>query len=183
MQDEKKTSVQRMALSAMLMALGLVLPFFTGQIPQIGNMLLPMHLPVLVCGLICGWKQGMAVGAILPLLRSVLFGMPILYPKAAAMAFELAAYGALAGYCYAKSHWKCIVALYRALGVAMIGGRMVWGAVMVVLMGVSGNVFTWKLFLAEAFFNAVPGILLQLLLIPGLMLALNRTGMVPVRRH
>lgn len=183
MQDEKKTSVQRMALSAMLMALGLILPFFTGQIPQIGNMLLPMHLPVLVCGLICGWKQGMAVGAILPLLRSVLFGMPILYPKAAAMAFELAAYGALAGYCYAKSHWKCIVALYRALGVAMIGGRMVWGAVMVVLMGVSGNVFTWKLFLAEAFFNAVPGILLQLLLIPGLMLALNRTGMVPVRRH
>lgn len=183
MQDEKKTSVQRMALSAMLMALGLVLPFFTGQIPQVGNMLLPMHLPVLVCGLLCGWKHGMAVGAILPLLRSVLFGMPVLYPKAVAMAFELAAYGALGGYCYAKSHWKCIVALYRALGVAMIGGRMVWGAVMVVLMGLGGNSFTWKLFLAEAFLNAIPGILLQLLFIPGLMLTLNRTGMVPIRRH
>ena len=183
MGDPGNKPVRRLAWSAMLLALGLVLPFFTGQIPQVGNMLLPMHLPVLLCGLICGGRYGLAVGLMLPLLRSVLFGMPVLYPRAVAMAFELAAYGALAGYCYGSSPWKCIVALYRALGVAMLGGRLVWGAVMVVLMGLGENPFTWKLFLAEAFFNAIPGILLQLLVIPALMLALNRTGMVPMGRH
>lgn len=179
----KKEEIHKLILSALLMALGLVLPFFTGQIPQVGNMLLPMHLPVLVCGLICGWKYGLAVGWILPLLRSVLFGMPVLYPKALSMAFELAAYGALAGLFYGRSRWKCIVSLYRALAGAMIGGRLVWGGVMVVLMGMKGSSFTWKLFLFEAFFNAIPGILLQLLFIPGLMLALGRTGMVPMHSH
>ena len=179
----KKEEIHKLILSALLMALGLVLPFFTGQIPQVGNMLLPMHLPVLVCGLVCGWKYGLAVGWILPLLRSLLFGMPVLFPKALAMAFELAAYGALSGLFYGRSRWKCIVSLYRALAAAMIGGRMVWGGVMVVLMGMTGRSFTWKLFLFEAFFNAIPGILLQLLFIPGLMLALGRTGMVPMHRH
>lgn len=179
----KKEEIHKLILSALLMALGLVLPFFTGQIPQVGNMLLPMHLPVLVCGLVCGWKYGLAVGWILPLLRSFLFGMPVLFPKALAMAFELAAYGALSGLFYGRSRWKCIVSLYRALVGAMIGGRMVWGGVMIVLMGMKGSAFTWKLFLVEAFFNAIPGILLQLLFIPGLMLALGRTGMVPMHRH
>lgn len=60
-------STQNLALSAMFIAIGIVLPFFTGQLQQIGNMLLPMHLPVLLCGLICGWQYGAAVGFILPL--------------------------------------------------------------------------------------------------------------------
>lgn len=58
----------------MFLALGFVLPFFTGQIPQIGNMLLPMHLPVLLCGLICGWQYGLVIGLCLPLVRSMIFG-------------------------------------------------------------------------------------------------------------
>lgn len=83
----------------MFVAIGVVLPFFTGQIPQIGNMLLPMHIPVLLCGLICGWQYGGMVGFILPLLRTMLFGMPVLYPTGIAMAFELAAYGLVIGFC------------------------------------------------------------------------------------
>lgn len=89
----KNSNIKNLALAAMFMALGLVLPFFTGQIPQIGKMLLPMHIPVLLCGLICGWKYGLAVGFVTPLLRSVIFGMPILYPMAIGMAFELMTYG------------------------------------------------------------------------------------------
>ena len=180
---EPHETAHNLAMSAMFLSMGLVLPFFTGQIPQIGNMLLPMHLPVLVCGLICGWKHGLAVGFILPLLRSVLFGMPVMYPKAVAMAFELAAYGGLAGALYGRSPWKCVLSLYRALAGAMLGGRLVWGGVMVVLMGMTGSSFTWKLFLAEAFVNAVPGIVLQLVFIPGLMLSLHRTGLVQFHRH
>ena len=83
-----KPSLRSLALSAMFLALGLVLPFLTGQIPEIGNLLLPMHLPVLLCGLVCGWKYGLAVGFTTPLLRSMLFGMPTFYPSAVSMAFS-----------------------------------------------------------------------------------------------
>ena len=176
-----KGYVGNLALSAMFLAVGIVLPFFTGQIPQIGSMLLPMHLPVLLCGLICGWQYGGAVGFVLPLLRTALFGMPPML-TAVAMAFELAAYGVIAGALYQHSRWKCVVALYRSLLAAMVGGRIVWGVVRVLMTGVAGEAFTWKLFLAGAFFNAIPGILLQLIFIPALMVALDRTGLVRFSR-
>ena len=97
-----KTSTRKLTLSALFLALGLVLPLITGQIPQIGKMLLPMHIPVLLCGMVCGWPYGLAVGAVMPLLRGLLFGMPVLYPTGISMAFELAAYGAVIGLLYAK---------------------------------------------------------------------------------
>ena len=80
---------RKLVLSAFFMALGIVLPFLTGQIQQIGNMLLPMHIPVMLCGFICGWQYGLAVGAVTPLLRSMMFGMPPMMPTAAAMAVEI----------------------------------------------------------------------------------------------
>lgn len=172
-----KKQLKTMVLAAMLLAVGIVLPFFTGQIPQIGNMLLPMHIPVLVCGLICGWQYGGIVGFILPLLRYVLFTTPPM-PNGIAMAFELASYGAIVGFLYNRSRWQCIVSLYRSLIIAMIGGRIVWGAVRVVMLGTMGNAFSWKMFMAGAFLNAIPGIILQLVFIPALMLVLNRTGLV-----
>lgn len=179
---DTKKRIRNLVLAAMLMAVGIVLPFFTGQIPQIGNMLLPMHLPVLICGLICGWQYGGIIGFILPLLRHVLFGMPPM-PNGISMAFELAAYGAIAGFVYNHSRWQCIVSLYRALLIAMVGGRIVWGAVSIVVLGMTGGAFTWQIFMAGAFLNAIPGIILQLVLIPALMLALHRTGLVPFRRE
>lgn len=172
-----KKYIQNLVTAAMLMAVGIVLPFFTGQIPQIGSMLLPMHLPVLVCGLICGWQYGGIVGFVLPLLRYVLFGMPPM-PNGIAMAFELAAYGAISGFLYNRSKWQCVISLYRCLIIAMIGGRIIWGIVCVVIFGMTGNAFTWQMFMAGAFLNAVPGIILQLVFIPALMAALNKTGLV-----
>lgn len=177
-----KKHIQNLVTAAMLMAAGIVLPFFTGQIPQIGSMLLPMHLPVLVCGLICGWQYGGIVGFVLPLLRYVLFGTPPM-PNGVAMAFELAAYGAISGFLYNRSKWQCIVSLYRSLIIAMIGGRVIWGIVRVVMLGTIGNAFTWQMFMAGAFLNAVPGIVLQLVFIPVLMVALNKTGIVRFRRE
>lgn len=162
----------------MFIAIGLVLPIFTGQIPQIGSMLLPMHIPVFLCGLICGWKCGAAVGFILPLIRSVIFGMPVLFPAASSMAFELATYGLVAGLLYGISKWQCIRALYRSIIIAMIAGRVVWGVVQLVFLGISGGSFTWQMFMAGAFFNAIPGIIIQLILLPAVMLALHRTGLV-----
>lgn len=167
---------EKIALMGMFIALGIVLPFITGQIPQIASMLCPMHIPVLLCGFICGWKYGLITGFITPLLRSVLFGMPPMFPTAISMAFELMTYGFLAGYLYEHSRWQCVKALYRCLILAMIGGRLVWGAVQMILLGVSGTAFTFQMFLAGALLNAVPGIIVQLVLIPSVMVALNKAG-------
>ncbi len=183
MQEKKKNPVLQLTLAAMFLAMGLVLPFFTGQIPQIGKMLLPMHIPVLLCGLICGWQYGLCIGFVLPFLRNALFGMPVLFPTGIAMAFELATYGLTVGLAYAHSRWKCVIALYRSMLLAMLSGRIVWGFMQILLLGVGGNAFTWQMFLAGAFFNAVPGILLQLVLIPAVMVALNRTGLVQFTQH
>ena len=92
-----KTSLRNLLITAVLMAVGFVLPFLTGQIPSVGNMLSPLHLPVLICGLCCGWQWGLLLGAVLPVARSFVFGMPPMLPTALAMAFEMAAYGALTG--------------------------------------------------------------------------------------
>ncbi|MBO5371260.1 MAG: ECF transporter S component [Lachnospiraceae bacterium] len=174
---------KKLALSAMLLAVGLVLPLFTGQIPQVGNMLLPMHIPVFLCGLICGWKYGLAIGFITPLLRSAVFGVPILFPSAIAMAFELMTYGFVIGFLYNRCKWKCILSLYRSMLAAMLSGRIVWGFVQILLLGIGTEGFTLQAFFAGAFFNAVPGIILQLILIPSLMLALNKTGLVTFKKH
>ncbi len=168
----KKQSTRKLVFAALLLALGLVLPFLTAQIPQVGSMLLPMHLPVLLCGFVCGWPYGLLVGAVTPLLRSMLFGMPPLYPTAVAMAFELAAYGLLAGLFY-KLLPKKPVYVYVALILAMLGGRAVWGLAQMVLMRLVAQPFTWQIFMAGAFGNALPGILVQLVLIPVIVLALR----------
>ncbi len=175
-------STKMLCYAATFLALGLVLPFFTGQVPQIGNMLLPMHIPVLLCGLICGWQYGLVVGFVMPLLRHMLFGMPPLFPTGIAMAFELATYGFVAGWLYSHSRWQCVVALYRCLITAMLAGRLVWGVVQVCLLGIGASGFTWQMFMAGALLNAIPGIILQLILLPAVMLALHRTGLVPFKK-
>ena len=170
----------KLVLSALFLALCLVLPMITGGIPTIGNMLLPMHISVLLCGLLCGWQYGLVIGFVAPLLRSVLFGMPPLFPTA--MAFELAAYGLIIGLVYRLLPKHGVAALYISLLTAMVGGRLVWGVAKVVLLGMAGNAFTFQAFLSGALLTAVPGIVLQLVLIPAVMVALDRTGVVKFRR-
>ena len=168
-----KQRIHRLVLSALLLALGLVLPFLTGQIPEVGSRLLPLHLPALLCGCVCGWPWGLAVGAVLPVLRSFLFGMPPLMPTGAAMCFELAAYGAVAGLLY-RALPRSTRSVYLSLIAAMLCGRILWGIVRVLLTGVTGSPFTWAAFLSGAFTSAVPGMILHLLLIPVIVLALER---------
>ena len=178
MTDSRNASlrVRRMTYAAMYLAIALVLPFVTGQIPEIGAMLCPMHIPVLLCGFMCSWPWGLAVGFIAPLLRAVLFGMPVLFPNGVAMAFELAVYGGLSGLLYHLFPRRNALT-WAALVISMIAGRVVWGVVRVVLAGLSGSSFTWALFLAGAVINAIPGIILQLVLIPVLVIAMDRAGL------
>lgn len=183
---KQSRGIRKLVLSAMFMAIGLVLPFITGQIQQVGNMLLPMHIPVLLCGLICGWQYGAVVGFILPLLRYVLFGMPPIFPTGVSMTFELAAYGAVIGLIMQQLSKKNIVGtgkkyvlnLYLALIGAMLAGRIVWGLVRFILARATMQPFTLEMFMAGAFLTAVPGIIVQLILIPGIMAALKRAGVL-----
>jgi len=182
---EKTKSMKRtgtMTLAALFLALGLVLPFLTGQIPSIGSMLLPMHIPVLLCGFVCGWQYGLMVGFILPLFRSFLFGMPPMMPTAIAMAFELAAYGLICGLLYhrcpACGRIGKGVRIYIALIVAMLGGRIIWGTVSILLYGIQGNAFTWQLFMGGALLNAIPGIVLQLVLVPAIVMILGKARLI-----
>ena len=168
MQDTKK-----MVLAAMFLALALTLPFVTGAIPELGNALCPMHIPVLLCGFFCGPWYGLAVGLTAPLLRSVLFGAPPLMPIGIAMSFELAAYGLLSGLLY-RILPKRRPYLYVSLLSAMLGGRLVWGAVRVILYGLGKSPFGWAAFLSGAFTNAIPGIVVQIVLIPVLVMALEK---------
>ena len=179
-----QASIRRMVLAALLLALGLVLPFVTGQIPEVGNMLLPMHLPVLICGLVCGWKWGAAVGFVLPILRSMLFQMPPLLPTmrtggALCMAFELMTYGLVAGLLYGwlkKYRWGLIVSL---LG-AMLAGRIVWALASMVIYRIFADFpFTFQLFLAGGFLSAWPGMILQIILVPLLVRLLEKTRLIP----
>lgn len=170
-------NTKKLVISALMLALALVLPFFTGQIPEIGNMLLPMHLPVLLAGFVVGGPSAMLVGFCAPLLRSIIWGMPPMFPKAIGMAFELCTYGLVAGLVYGKSK-KDTKSVFVSLITAMLAGRVVWGVVSWILYGIMGNVLTVQIFMAEAFVNAVPGIILQLVAIPALVAALKKTKVI-----
>ena len=169
----KRTNIKKITLSAMFMALAFVLPFFTGQIPQIGKMLCPMHIPVLLCGFFCGAPWGMLVGFVTPIFRSSVLGMPMMFPTAVCMAFELATYGFMTGFLHnrlPKKKWSVYVSLVSA----MLVGRVIWGFAMLVCMGLDTTQFGMNAFLSGAVTTAIPGIILQLVLVPVIVIRLEK---------
>ncbi len=177
---KRKEVIYKISLSGMFIAFGLVLPFLTGQIPEVGSMLCPMHIPVLICGYICGWKYGLVIGFVIPLFRSFIFQMPSFYPSAISMSFELATYGMVVGILYElfnKHNKRNLFTNYVTLLSSMIVGRIVWGIVNYILSMIDGRYnFTFEIFLSGAFITAWPGIILQLFLIPVLVVALDKVG-------
>ena len=171
--SSRKNRLYQMVLSAMFLALALILPFFTGQIKGIGKALCPMHIPVLLCGFFCGPWYGLAVGAIAPLLRFAVFGMPVIMPTGIGMCFELAAYGCISGLLYAALPKKKVY-VYLSLLCAMIAGRFIWGVVRTALAGLSHTEFGWTAFFAGAVTEAIPGMILQIVLIPILVMTLKK---------
>lgn len=177
---KKHDSILNIVLSALFLALAYVMPFLTGQIPEIGSMLCPMHLPVLLCGFICGPVWGAVVGCFAPLFRAVTLGMPPFFPTALCMALELAAYSAVAGLMHNLLPRKKPY-IYCSLLTAMLAGRLVWGSAMFLCMGASGGSFTLSTFLAGAVTGAIPGIIVQIILIPILVMVLDRPNILKPR--
>lgn len=169
--------VKKMVMAAVCLALCMLLPFLTGQIPEIGSKLSPMHIPVLLCGFVCGGPWGIIVGLIAPPLRFLLFGMPPIFPTGAAMMAELAVYGGAAGLFYRLMPRK-IWCVYGALIISMLLGRIAWGAIMWIFLAAGAAQFSFQAFLAGAFLNAWPGIICHVLIIPPLVLALRKAGVM-----
>lgn len=173
-----RKGLNNLVLSALFLCIALLLPFLTGQIPHVGKMLLPMHIPVILCGMICGWQYGLTVGFIAPLLRGVVFATPVLFPTGIIMSFELAAYGFFAGFVLSLLKNKNIADVYISLVISMLAGRIVKCIVQFFVLGFTDEGFVFTAFIAGAFTNAIPGIILQLILIPAVILTLRKTGLI-----
>ncbi len=169
--------IRKLTYSALLLAMAYVLPFLTANIPEIGSMLCPMHIPVLLCGFVCGPVWGLTVGAAAPLLRSLTIHMPPLYPAASAMAFELAVYGFATGVLY-RMFPKRIGYTYAALIISMVAGRLVWGAARLIMAGISDMDFGFAAFISGAVTTAIPGIILQIVIVPALIYALEKGNFI-----
>lgn len=174
---ENKVSVRTIVLSGLFLALCMVLPFLTGQIPEIGSMLLPMHLPVLIAGFVCGAPYAAAIGFVAPFLRFALFGMPPVFPTGASMAIEMAVYGFVCGALFNALSRKN-ASIYASLILSMIAGRIAWGVAQYFFLMMNGSAMTVKAFWAGAVLNAWPGIVLQIVLVPVIVMALKRAKVI-----
>ncbi|HOB19992.1 MAG TPA: ECF transporter S component [Candidatus Atribacteria bacterium] len=167
-----RSTTHQIVVAALLLALGVLLPTAFHLFDISGVMFLPMHLPVLLCGLLCGWKFGGMTGFLVPLLASLLTGKPPIYPTALAMAFELAAYGIVTGLLIKRFN------VFVSLIGAMLAGRVVMGLANYVFLGLAGNAYTLNMFLGGAFLTVWPGILIQLVFVPAIILALKRARLI-----
>jgi thiamine transporter ThiT len=158
------TVIRKLTYSGLFLALAVLLPLVFHLAGFAGQVFLPMHIPVLLCGFICGKRYGLLVGAIAPLINTLITGMPVLYPIGIAMVFELAAYGFFSGFLYEKIN-KVIPAL---LG-AMIFGRVVRIAATYLITVPFGAAFIFKGILTALFITSIWGILIQLIIIPLIM--------------
>ena len=172
----KNNSTKKIVFTALCIALGIVLPMVFHLIPiaNLGPTLCPMHIPVLLCGFLCGWPYAAVCGIVVPLLSSIFTGMPPIYPFGVSMMFELLAYGALTGVLYRATKGKIYVTLIGA----MLGGRIVAGLVNTVLLGVFGEGYSLTAFVTAAFVTSLPGIVLQLVLIPAVVYALKKAKLI-----
>ena len=166
--------LKKTVLAALFLALGVVLPLLTGQLKTLGNALLPMHFPVMLCGFLCSPVLGGAVGLILPFLRSLIFSMPPAYPNAVWMAAELMTYGAVCGIFYRRVFKQSLAGCWFSLIIAMLSGRVVWGVVKALLLGVGQDAFSLSAFVSGGFLTAIPGIVLQLIIIPPIVRILSK---------
>ena len=174
--NKTRKMIVMMAYAALCLALCILLPFLTGNNRQLGNILSLMHIPVFLCGFICGPIWGGVVGFTAPLLRSLLIGMPPFPAVAVPMAFELLAYGVICGV-FMKFVFKKVkypINLYLSLIVAMVIGRFIGIAAKFVLAGINHTTVAFGALMTDYFITALPGIAVHIVIVPLLVMALRR---------
>lgn len=174
----KRNQTKKLVIAALCLALGILFP----QVFHVfgaGSTFLPMHIPVLLCGLICGWQFGGLCGLVVPLLSSLFTGMPPIFPTAPAMMLELCAYGVLTGLFYRKCKWN----LYFALIGAMLAGRVVSGVANAIFMGIAGKAYGFSAFLTASFVTAIPGIIIQIVAVPVIIICMEKANLIESPRQ
>lgn len=172
------SSIKRMTMAAVCTALCVVLPIAFHSIPDAGSVFLPMHIPVLICGMICGWPYGLICGLMGPMLSSALTGMP---PVAflPAMMVECGVYGLVSGLMLKVLRTKSTYAdLYIALVVAMLAGRVVSGIAKALIFTPGLAMSAW---VTASFVTALPGIVIQLVFLPSVVFTLMKARVIPQR--
>ena len=166
------SSIRRLVTAALCVALAVVLPQTMHAIPNAGSVMLPMHIPVLLCGLVCGWPYGLACGILSPVMSHFITSMPGT-PYLPAMICELAAYGLISGLTAQYIHTgKRTLDIYIQLISAMLLGRVVYGAVNALIF--KAGSYSMEIFISAAFVTALPGIIIQLVFLPAIVLLLEK---------
>ncbi len=164
-----KKQTEKIVLSGLFIALGVIIPpLFHAAGPGVGQLMSPMHFPILIAGIIVGWKYGLAIGILTPILSALMpSGMPF-FPVATVMAAELGVYGLVIGLVYEnfRPFKTGLLNIYLALIIAMLAGRIVGGSINAIIMGINGQAYGLKVFLIAYFVKTWPAILLQFLVIP-----------------
>ncbi|NLD26277.1 MAG: ECF transporter S component [Acholeplasmataceae bacterium] len=162
-----RNQTEKIVLSGLFIAIGVILPSLF-HAAGIGQQISPMHFPALLAGVILGWKYGLAVGLLTPLLSGLMFGMPPLFPTATVMSLELGTYALISGIITekVKPFKNQIYNIYLGLLVAMILGRIVYGISYAVIMGISGETYGFRVYISSVLLQTWPGIILQFLVIP-----------------
>lgn len=175
--SEALNTTLRLVFSSLFLALSIILPMVISMgSQQLGQTLLPMHIPVMLSGFICGTPYGLAVGFIAPLLKSIITGLPVM-TSAVSMAFELATYGALCGFMY-KVLPKKIGYIYPTLIFSMVVGRIINGFINYLITTSTENNFVLESFITLTTVKALPGIIIQIAIIPLIIIAIRKTRLM-----
>ena len=178
---DRKFFTKKLVYTATFVAFGILFPMVFHSVQGAGPMILPMHIPVLLCGMVCGWHFGILCGVLSPLLSSAFTGMPPMsVPQLPAMICELAVYGGVSGLLYHFVRTKKMIAdIYVALLCAMLIGRCVNGILYALIFNPAA--YSFKIWVTAAFVTGFPGIVIQILLIPSLMVTLEKLKVIPQR--
>ena len=175
----KSFSTIKLVITAMCVALCIVLPWAFHIIPNFGSVFSPMHIPVLLCGLVCGWPLGLLCGALGSGLSCLITGMPPA-PMLPPMMIELSVYGAVSGFLFDRIRTKNIFAdLYISLIPAMLIGRVIAGLARAWIFAPGG--FSLAMWASSYFVKSLPGIVIHLILIPAIVIALEKAKLTKTR--
>ena len=178
--NKTEDHVTRLVMAGLCLALALVLPRFTGNIPVIGKVLSPMHIPAFICGMVCGWPYGLIVGILSPFLNSAIFHMPpAIWPQAVRYAIEIGTYGLVSGLLFKLLKGTNIwLRAYISLILAMFAGRVIGGAATALIYQFTGSEYSFSIFFASYFTGSLPGIAIHLAIVPPIVFALYKAKLI-----
>ena len=174
------SSIKKACITSVCIALCYVLPMAFHML-GLGGALSPMHIPVLLCGLICGWPYGAFCGIAGPVISSLLSGMPstlqLIY-----MVPELCAYGLFAGLLlrFIKTG-NSIADLYLSMIPAMLLGRIIGGIAQAAFYLSTARGYSIALWAGGYFAGSLPAIIIQLIAVPSLVMVLMKARLLPER--